>query len=196
MYSREKTQGICCAIVYVNSISLMNTLDYHSKWVKSWMCDKERCIHVAVRIETKNLTTRPHHEYNPCVYVWRAEPTLWLQCLKQVWMDPDCCSICTCTKLSSQIRTESQDLSVKLFAYSCLMCRKFESGPNVDHGVLIPLFCAFQVWSWSVWSGRSAQMVAPRTYIYYVTPSTGCDAAWPLDKFRGSDKITICMEHV
>lgn len=48
-------------------------------------------------------------------------------------------------KLSSQIGTESQVLSVKLFVYSCLMCCKFESGQNVGHGVLIPLYCAFQV---------------------------------------------------
>lgn len=130
----------------------MNTSDYHFKWVKSWMCGKEKCIHVAVRIETKNLTTWAHHKYNPCVYVWQAGVRLWLKCLKHVGMDPDCCSICTFTKLSSQIRTERQVLSVKLFVYSC----KFESGQNVGHGILIPLYCAFQVWSWSVWSERSA----------------------------------------
>lgn len=72
MNSREKTHAICYVIVYVISISLMNTSGYHSKWVKSWMWEKEKCIHAAVRVETKHLTTIAHHEYNPCVYLWRA----------------------------------------------------------------------------------------------------------------------------
>jgi hypothetical protein len=69
MYSHEKSQAICCAMVYVNSILLMNTYNYHSKWVKSWMCEKEKSVHAAVRKGTDNLTPRAHHECNPCVYV-------------------------------------------------------------------------------------------------------------------------------